>query len=177
MRAPPSRKARVSGPGLENVSAINASGTQIDSFMEPGKQVRPGKNYWPVTKRWNRLTLDHSGKRWEIPDEIIRLAEIEPSPPSWWTCPPQRADRAIGLNSGSQTDQGRCFTAAEREAFIAARPDLLNPLKQPPKPPRLERAPARQDPLEKAADTILETGLLVWRKPSCPVLLELARAA
>jgi hypothetical protein len=92
------------------------------------RQVRAGAFLWPASKRWNSLSLDHSGRRWEIPDEIIELAKTEPCKPAWWTQPRKcRIPILAYAVRSSQSGGCRIYTAAEREAFVRSRPDLLLP--------------------------------------------------
>lgn len=88
--------------------------------------VRSGPSLWPATRRWNSLGLDKPIRRYEIPDEILKLAAREPSKPDWWRyrrCP-KPADK---LWNNERTYACRRYGPDELAEFVTSRPDLLWP--------------------------------------------------
>ena len=148
MLAPPNAERAApagSGNGSRKTDRLGGSIKSQDGCLESNSQVSCRGIFWPVTRRWNSLSLDKPQRRWEIPEDVLKLAAREPPKPEWWQSRHHRSRLPIGLSSGRQTDPGRVYTQEEREAFVASRPDLL---------PCEGRKPCK-------------VVLLTWHKPLC----------
>jgi hypothetical protein len=100
-------------------TAVTVNRLQDDRL---GGDVNPRPSYT------NCLSLDKPLVRFEIPDDILKLAATEPlQPPPWHGTRRSFRKKPWGWSTGRQTDRGRTCTAGERLALMAARPDLERP--------------------------------------------------